>query len=65
MYFNLLSKRDLSAIDALIASYGGPKAVSERSRDIRGYKKRREIAPARVMETCSRRRKSTLGASRR
>ena len=44
MYFNLLSKRDLSAIDALIASYGGPKAVSEKIRDIRGYKKRREVA---------------------
>ena len=46
MYFDLLSKKDLNAIDALIAASGGPKAISEKIREIRGYKKRLEIAAA-------------------
>ncbi len=42
MYFNLLSDRDMKAIDALIADYGGHKAISEqitRARDYKGRKK--------------------------
>jgi hypothetical protein len=44
MYFDLLTKKDLHAIDALIAASGGPKAISERIREIRGHKKRLEVA---------------------
>ncbi len=44
MHYDLLSKRDLKAIDALIDSYGGTKAVREKITAKREYANRRKAA---------------------
>jgi hypothetical protein len=44
MYFDLLSKRDLKAIDDLMADYGGPKAIGEKITQMRDYEKRKSVA---------------------
>lgn len=44
MYFDLLSDRDMKAIDALIADYGGHWAVSEQISRMRDYETRKKIA---------------------
>jgi hypothetical protein len=44
MHYDLLSKRDLKAIDALIDSYGGAKAVREKITAKREYANRKKAA---------------------
>ncbi len=44
MYFDLLTDRDMKAIDALIADYGGHRAVSEQVKRMRDYNARKKIA---------------------
>ncbi len=44
MHFNLLSDRDLKAIDALLDSYGGPKEISQKIESMRDYPTRKKIA---------------------
>jgi hypothetical protein len=44
MYYKLLSDRDLKAMDALLDSYGGAKAIQEKIEDIRGYEQRKKKA---------------------
>jgi len=44
MHFKLLSKKDLKAIDALIASYGGAKEISNKIQSRRDYSIRKKIA---------------------
>ncbi len=44
MYFNLLTDRDKKAIDALIDSYGGAKAVNDKITAMREYDTRKKIA---------------------
>lgn len=44
MYFDLLTKRNMKAIDALIDSYGGGKAVSDKINQMRDYGTRKKIA---------------------
>jgi len=44
MFFKLLSDRDLKAMDALLDSYGGSKAIVDKISDLRGYEKRKLIA---------------------
>ena len=44
MHFKLLSKKDLKAIDALIASYGGAKEISNKIQSRRYYSIRKKIA---------------------
>jgi hypothetical protein len=44
MHFKLLSDRDLKAMDALLDSYGGSKAITERIADLRRYEKRKQLA---------------------
>ena len=44
MHFDLLSERDTKAIDALIADFGGAKAINERIRTMRQYDTRKKIA---------------------
>ena len=44
MHFKFLSKNDMTAIDALIDSYGGPKAINDRINEKRVYETRKKIA---------------------
>ncbi|MEW6411736.1 MAG: hypothetical protein AB1483_04585 [Candidatus Zixiibacteriota bacterium] len=44
MHFKLLSDRDLKAIDALIADFGGGKAICERIKQLRQYETRKKMA---------------------
>ena len=43
MKYALLSARDMAAIDALAASYGGAPEISQTTRDRRGYETRKHI----------------------
>lgn len=49
MHVDLLSARDKKAIDALIADFGGPKAVGRRIREMRSYEARKKAAAAKGM----------------
>ena len=42
MHFNLLSDKDLKAIDALLDSYGGPKEISQKIESMRDYHTRKK-----------------------
>lgn len=44
MHFKLLSDRDLKAMDALLDSYGGSKAIADGISELQGYEKRKQIA---------------------
>lgn len=44
MHFKFLSDRDMKAIDALVAAYGGPKAVCNQITEMREYKSRKKKA---------------------
>lgn len=44
MHFKLLSDTDLKAMDALIDSYGGAKAINERIEELRKYENRIKLA---------------------
>ncbi|MFH2057088.1 MAG: hypothetical protein ABIJ61_14105 [bacterium] len=44
MHFKLLSNRDLKAIDALVESHGGGKAIDAKVTEMCGYEKRKKIA---------------------
>lgn len=44
MHFNLLSDKDMKAIDALIDAYGGAKAINDKVSAMRDYETRKEIA---------------------
>ena len=44
MHFKLLSNRDRKAMDALLESYGGAKAISEKIESMREYNTRKMIA---------------------
>lgn len=44
MYFKLLEKKDLNAIDALLDSYGGAKEISDKIESMRNYETRKKIA---------------------
>jgi hypothetical protein len=44
MHFNLLSDKDLKAMDALLDSYGGAREISEKIESMRGYETRKRIA---------------------
>jgi len=44
MHFDLLSDKDLKAMDALLDSYGGAKEISEKIESIRDYEARKRIA---------------------
>ncbi|GAG25444.1 unnamed protein product, partial [marine sediment metagenome] len=44
MHFDLLSDKDLKAMDALLDSYGGAKEISEKIESMRDYKTRKRIA---------------------
>jgi len=44
MYFDLLSDRDMKAIDALIDVYGGAKSINDKVSATRDYKTRKKIA---------------------
>lgn len=44
MYFDLLSKRDLKAIDDLIAEYGGPRAIGQKIMQMRDFETRKKVA---------------------
>jgi hypothetical protein len=44
MYFDLLTDRDMKAIDALLDSYGGGKAISDKIDQMRDYQTRKKIA---------------------
>jgi hypothetical protein len=44
MHFKLLSNKDLKAMDALLESYGGAKAISEKIDSMRDYNTRKMIA---------------------
>jgi hypothetical protein len=44
MHYDLLSKKDLKAIDALINAYGGAKAICEKIENLRKYETRKKIA---------------------
>jgi hypothetical protein len=44
MHYKLLSEKDLKAMDALIDSYGGVKAITEKIEEQRDYEKRKQTA---------------------
>ena len=44
MHFDLLSDKDLKAMDALLDSYGGAKEISEKIESMRDYEARKSIA---------------------
>jgi hypothetical protein len=44
MHFNLLSDREMKAIDELIDAYGGPKAIGDKIGAMRDYETRKKIA---------------------
>ena len=44
MFYDLLTSRDMKAIDALIADFGGPAAVNDRIVRMRDYGTRKKIA---------------------
>ncbi len=44
MHFDLLSKRDLKAIDNLIAEYGGPRAIGQKITQMRDFETRKNVA---------------------
>ncbi len=44
MHFELLSPKDLKAMDALLDSYGGAKEISEKIESMRDYEARKRIA---------------------
>ncbi|NIO47981.1 MAG: hypothetical protein GTN73_00870 [Candidatus Aminicenantes bacterium] len=44
MHFDLLSDKDLKAMDALLDSYGGAKEISEKIESMRDYEARKRIA---------------------
>lgn len=44
MHFKLLSDKDMKAIDALIESYGGPKAIGDKITAMRDFGTRKKIA---------------------
>ncbi len=44
MHFKLLSERDFKAMDALIASYGGAKEISQKIESMQNYNARKMIA---------------------
>jgi len=44
MHFKFLSNRDLKTMDALLDSYGGPKAISEKIESMRDYNTRKMVA---------------------
>ncbi len=44
MHFELLSDKDLKAMDALLDSYGGAKEISEKKESIRNYETRKRVA---------------------
>lgn len=44
MHFNLLSNRDIKAIEALIDAYGGAKAICDKISEMRDYGTRKKIA---------------------
>jgi hypothetical protein len=46
MYFKLLSDRDLKAMDALLASYGGPEEISRNVESMKDYDTRKKAAKA-------------------
>ena len=46
MHFDLLSPRDLKAMDALRDSYGGGKEIAARIEALRGYEARKKAAAA-------------------
>lgn len=49
MHCNLLSSKDIKAIDALIGSYGGAKEISKQIEAMREYKIRKKIASEKGM----------------
>jgi len=44
MHYDLLTDRDIKAIDSLIADYGGPEAVCDKIKQMRAYEMRKKIA---------------------
>ncbi len=44
MHFKLLSDRDIKAMDALLASYGGPKAIAANIEAMKDYGARKKVA---------------------
>ena len=44
MHFDLLSDKDLKALDALLDSYGGAKEISEKIESMRDYETRKRVA---------------------
>ena len=44
MHYKLLSDRDLKAMDALLASYGGPKAIAAKIEAMKDYGARKKVA---------------------
>ncbi len=50
MHFNLLSDKDLKAIDNLIEAYGGAKAINDKIIAMQNYETRKKIAGAKGFE---------------